>query len=595
MKHTAWAKAVFAAVFLSVFYVYLTTAYPAYKADDSPETAACAYTLGIAHSPGYPLFSMLAKTASLVPAGSVVFRINILSAFVAALISVFAFFLIRSWLGRILKKEAGIISAAACAPLAAFSYVLWNQALGAKGGIYVLSLFFMLVILGAAASMLRSYTPRMLYLAAFGAGLGFANHWPGVSIAVFTLCCALFFIRKEISGKNILTALVFLGIGLTPYIYLPVRAAAGAVINWGNPVDLESFLWVVLRKGYDTGAPLLFVSGNQFFNLKQFILSNTPYVWPLAAAGAAALYFHSRRAFFLYGGFFLLFTASVVFYNPKNYTSTETGALWLFSAILLPSAFMLSLFVTAGIAWIASAAGRRAPHLFVAVLLCAAAAVTLKNFGRNDSSRDFIYYDYGSNVIKTITPGSAFLPDGDHDFFPLYYARYCTGGPDNVKFFPVNFLVAPWGAEQFKDEFGTAVMVKGNIEVNTASAVERMSVKHDKVYRSLYSPVFDQRLPQYRPPCPEGLLFSIKKPCALSAAVFETYSYRGIHSAYAQRDENIDLFSRYPFSMYGAAYSLITQGRREEARQILRKSLAFRGIKNDAAATAGLKAAGEGI
>lgn len=595
MKNSAVLKVAFAVFFLCVFHVYLITAYPVYKADDSPETAACAYTLGVAHSPGYPLFSMLAKTAALVPAGSIVFRINILSAAMAAFISVFVFFLIRRELNRILKREAGVFSAAACVPLTAFSYVLWNQALCAKGGIYVLSLFFIVVMLGAAASMLRSYTPRMLYLAFFAGGLGFANHWPSASIAFVTLCAAVFFIRKEISGKSMLSAIVFLLIGITPYIYLPVRAGSDAVINWGNPVEFESFMWVVLRKGYDTGAATFLLSGNQFFNLKQFIVSNTPYVWPLAAVGAAALFFRSRRSFFVYGLFFLLFTASVVFYNPMNYSSTETGALWLFSTILLPSAFMLSLFVAAGIAWIASAAGRRAGQMFVILALCSAVIMIPKNFGRNDSSRDFIYYDYGSNLIKTINPGGFFLPDGDHDFFPLYYARYCGGRLGNISFFPVNFLVMPWGAEQFKEEFGPAVMVKGNIEVNTASAVERMLLKTEYVYRSRQSPVFEQRLPQYRPACPEGILFSIKKPCVVNAAVFEIYSYRGIHSAYAQRDENIDLFSRYPFSMYVAGYRLTADGRKEEARRLFEKSLAFRGIKNDAAAIAGLKAAGEGI
>src|SRR5713101_5597048 len=46
---------------------------------DSPELIMAAVTLGVAHAPGYPLFTMLGHLFSLLPFGSIPFRVNMLS------------------------------------------------------------------------------------------------------------------------------------------------------------------------------------------------------------------------------------------------------------------------------------------------------------------------------------------------------------------------------------------------------------------------------------------------------------------------------------------------------------------------------------
>src|SRR5690349_5090212 len=66
-------------VTLAAALLYFLTAARDIVVGDTPELITAAATLGIAHSPGYPLFSMLGHLFSLLPFGSIPFRVNLLS------------------------------------------------------------------------------------------------------------------------------------------------------------------------------------------------------------------------------------------------------------------------------------------------------------------------------------------------------------------------------------------------------------------------------------------------------------------------------------------------------------------------------------
>ena len=58
---------------------------PTITGDDSGELVSAAYTLGIAHPPGYPLWCMLGKLFTIiVPYGSIAWRVGFMSAFFGA-------------------------------------------------------------------------------------------------------------------------------------------------------------------------------------------------------------------------------------------------------------------------------------------------------------------------------------------------------------------------------------------------------------------------------------------------------------------------------------------------------------------------------
>ena len=68
-------------IFLGVMAVYIRTLQPVFNFDDSPETIACAYTLGIQHPPGYPLPTLIGKLFTFLPFANTGFKINLQAAF----------------------------------------------------------------------------------------------------------------------------------------------------------------------------------------------------------------------------------------------------------------------------------------------------------------------------------------------------------------------------------------------------------------------------------------------------------------------------------------------------------------------------------
>ena len=72
-------------LFLVCFIVLLRTVCPTFYGVDSAEFATGAAILGIVHTPGYPLYVMIAHLFTLLPVGDVGFRVNLMSALCLAL------------------------------------------------------------------------------------------------------------------------------------------------------------------------------------------------------------------------------------------------------------------------------------------------------------------------------------------------------------------------------------------------------------------------------------------------------------------------------------------------------------------------------
>src|SRR4051812_34333959 len=71
-----------------VLLIYGVTLCPSVGGGDSGELATVAYTLGIAHPPGYPLYTLFGKLFTTLPFGTVAWRVNLFSAVCGALASV---------------------------------------------------------------------------------------------------------------------------------------------------------------------------------------------------------------------------------------------------------------------------------------------------------------------------------------------------------------------------------------------------------------------------------------------------------------------------------------------------------------------------
>src|SRR6476469_5580196 len=112
-----------------IFVLYLVTLAPNTAMWDTSEYIAAAYTLGLPHPPGNPLFVLTGRVFSILPiAGSIAARINILAALCSA-VAAGMWFLIteRVLVGWFPERWQRIVGGALCALIGATAFTVWNQ------------------------------------------------------------------------------------------------------------------------------------------------------------------------------------------------------------------------------------------------------------------------------------------------------------------------------------------------------------------------------------------------------------------------------------------------------------------------------------
>lgn len=221
---------------------------------DSGELIANVATLGIAHRPGFPIYILLARVFSFFTPGSLTFKVNLFSSLMAS-VSLVTLFLIFVQLRKQIKTFSKIsdklfhLVSLLSITLVGFTYSFWIQAVRAE--VYTLAVFAFLLLLYLALGLsegtrkLASPWQTKIFLSfCFILGLGLGNHY---AILISTIPALVYLIiksnfRKFLNRKIIFTGLCLFILGVSVYLYLPTRASADPIFNWGNPSNLTQLL-----------------------------------------------------------------------------------------------------------------------------------------------------------------------------------------------------------------------------------------------------------------------------------------------------------------------------------------------------------------
>ena len=237
--------------------VYLFTLAPTVFTLDSAELTLAAYTLGLAHSPGYPTYLLSLHMFQHVPIGDVGYRANLFSA-LANSFSVGALTLICQQLcGR---WEPAVVAALCFA----FSVSVWSVSVAAE--IYT----FQGAILAAVLLLLERWRrlghPVSFIVAGGVFCLGVANSsgtmlWaPGVAwLALVTPQWRI------LRGRHILALVGVSILALTPILYLPTRSLSHLEFSGIGIYDAEAVLHPFDLTNFDTLRD--YMSGRQFEGL----------------------------------------------------------------------------------------------------------------------------------------------------------------------------------------------------------------------------------------------------------------------------------------------------------------------------------------
>ncbi|MFL5481881.1 MAG: DUF2723 domain-containing protein [Gemmatimonadaceae bacterium] len=231
-----------------VFTLYLLTLSPTVAMWDTGEYMAAVKVLGIPHPPGNPFFMLLAHAfASLPIPVSYAAKINILAALASACSAGLWFLIteriVSSWIDDRWQRR---VVAGLATLLGATAFTVWNQSV-VNEKVYTVSLLFLTIttwlILRWMDTPNSKRADRLLVLAAFLIGLGYANHpagflaLPGAGLAVVMTRW-----RTLLRWKLMLASVGALTLGLTPFAYEPIRAAYFPAINEGAPTACDTKL-----------------------------------------------------------------------------------------------------------------------------------------------------------------------------------------------------------------------------------------------------------------------------------------------------------------------------------------------------------------
>ena len=260
-------------VALATSVVYVLTLEPSVSFWDCGEFIATSHTLQVGHPPGAPLYQLLAHCFMLF-AGNNPERIawcsNLLSAVAGGLTAMFLFWtLARVFLFFKQKNQKSLFAAFIGTACYVFCDTAWFSAVESE--VYSLSMLFSSIILWCMVRWVQcdslTYSRRWLLLISLLLGLSVCVHQ--LSLLTIPAILVLFFCHaKEKRGQQVTTSkkssiqtiillFFFFIIGLTPYLIIPIRAAANPPINSGNPSTIESFKAYFTREQYEH-APLLY-------------------------------------------------------------------------------------------------------------------------------------------------------------------------------------------------------------------------------------------------------------------------------------------------------------------------------------------------
>ncbi len=405
---------------LLAFLVYLRTLAPSVMWYDMGELTTTLYVLGIAHNTGYPLYILLGKLFTFLPVGDVAYRVNLMSAVFAAL-TVATVFLIVYELTK--SRFAALVGAL----VLAFSSTFWANANWAET--YSLNAFSTALITLLLLRWRESGSFWQLCVALLVFGLSMGNHRlilllaPG--IAAFMLSN-----RQALDRRRLIWGGLALLLGLSVYIYLPIRASQHPPLSWAQPANFHTYLKMFLT-GDSSGQYWNFAFFHRMDLLAVFPLNEFS-VFGLGLAAVGLLYaWRRRRVLAVYGVSlcllvgFLALTYSI--HNIYNYLIPAylMLAVWAGCGAAALLSFGLQLADVRPLHWAQSGQYFFSPAV-AALLLLLPIWLAARNLPRVNRSDDYSAQDFAQTTLDRVQPHSTIMTDS-WTASPLWYMQLVKG------------------------------------------------------------------------------------------------------------------------------------------------------------------------
>lgn len=444
--------------FIIPFTLYVLTLAPSVAFTDSGELAAACATLGIAHPTGYPLFIVLGFLWTKIPLPfTLIFKLNLFAAFCTALASLlffeFAMFLLSVIQERqshspketkkkkskskseqtsvALERESLVLIALSASLLFAFSRTIWAQATTVE----VYSLHLVMLVLSIRLflrfTLAKEPQTRDALIWAFVLGLGFTNHLTMILLAPAML---YFYFHRFGFTKDAFTRIAIMSVpfalGLSLYLYLPIRSSMSPDFNWGEVHrSFDKFFYHVSGKQYQ----IHLFNGNwepqakMLFSLLPFELAFVGIV--LSLYGAVRLFQVEKPiAWFV----MLLVFGSALYAVNYNVHDVDSYFLLTFLGLILLAGTGVMFLV------------QQRKELATISLLLPLIAIAI-NFQHNNKRNETLVVDYTKTMVEPLEPNALVL-SAQWDYFcsAFWYLQRFEGLRPDVVMIEKELLRRTW-------------------------------------------------------------------------------------------------------------------------------------------------------
>ncbi|OGS46567.1 MAG: hypothetical protein A2539_01685 [Elusimicrobia bacterium RIFOXYD2_FULL_34_15] len=481
-----------------------------------------AFTLGISHPSGYPLYVLLGKIFTLViPFGNIAYRINLMSAVFGAMACSLLFYVLNYLLSEGEKQIQQInkskrllilVCSTLCVFIFAFTSSMWSLSIVSE--MYSMNAFFAILMIS-----LLFLTNNLLFIV-FVFGLGLCNH----QTLILFLPGILYFILKKKIHLNfslIKKLMLFFVLGFSVYIFLPVRSAQNPVANWDEPAkSLRNFVRIVTRADYGSirlhpeQSPTTDISAivNNLFNfLKVSVQQFDFWVIPFLIFG---IYWTVKKKNFMLFFLFWLFSGPI-FFIVSNLPLEDKTSLPILEPYLIMPLIIFVVWIGIGIynflLKLGEHAGLKNTIALAFLILVLVISFNIKNL---DKRYEFIAYDYSKDLLKTLPFNSILYNPDDTTTFTLKYQQECLNKRKDIKL--AVFYKTFWGYEQLKEKHPE---ILPKYEIKSGMELENTLISYNFNRFPFYSDNIG-KIPRNYNVSPKGLLYGNS---AVDETIFDLY------------------------------------------------------------------------
>jgi hypothetical protein len=423
----------FIAIVAITFTVYLITLSPTVNSFDSGEIITGAYTLGIIHAPGYPLYLTLGHLVTHLPLGNPARNMNLMNAALGS-------FAIATLFLCCFKVTNDFISSAFTAFLAGFSNLYWDISVVTE--VHTFNALLIGIVIYRLICFRAEPGDKNLNWLVFSYGLSLAHHIGVVLLSPFLLFVVLRTKFFRFTLKNIVRVVIIFFIPFLVYLYIPIRSIANPQVDYVRDyfqrdlTSLQGIFWMISGKMFSQEIfGKTFLEGLvTFSDLLTFLWIN--YFGIGIVLAIYGLWMLAKEKFdlavFTGGGslFVLLFFAN---YNVIDNNQMIIPALVL---ITLPMAFGLSSVLSKASSTFNNLSSFHLASIGVLLLLF----FIFVNRPLVDRSRDWTAYRFATQVLEEVPPDS-FIVSQWTAATPLLYAQVVEQRRPDVEIFDRGLFV----------------------------------------------------------------------------------------------------------------------------------------------------------